>query len=476
MAKPGRNDACPCGSGKKYKRCCIDREIEIVEATSPPPRFVNRVSDLKRATLAFIDDCSRTLSITSNAAGTSGYLPRAIPGEAVREIYQRLPSYFPHGSAHASLLNDLAIRPSRGVYFGPTTPQTVLTHLTRHSLYSEHIIVPNPFCDLSMYQPDVSPLQKPESWRQVTVNQTMYLLVLRPWIEADIVTCLPPLKWFDPVFFDQKLVPLARARFDGMSAEEERELMSEQTLEMLRGMPPEQGMYVAREMVGIDDPTLLQALQDLLTDPIANPPSSYAFALPEHGESTMMKQGSGEIYESAALIAQGIGGNVLIADRFAERCFRRDRQRNGDPISEISLGLSRHPFSFLNAVSLDFALGIRKDGRLESLRKFLVRVWESCANPDNPATDDFNIELTDQYQRYKSEWKDIDYKLAQRLGIATLTTGTAVVAGTFAVNTTLLAGLGGMLLTWAEARYGRRALKRNPLSIFLDLDRTSGSK
>src|SRR5450755_2865557 len=23
MAKIGRNDACPCGSGKKYKRCCL---------------------------------------------------------------------------------------------------------------------------------------------------------------------------------------------------------------------------------------------------------------------------------------------------------------------------------------------------------------------------------------------------------------------------------------------------------------------
>ena len=22
MAKPGRNDLCPCGSGKKFKRCC----------------------------------------------------------------------------------------------------------------------------------------------------------------------------------------------------------------------------------------------------------------------------------------------------------------------------------------------------------------------------------------------------------------------------------------------------------------------
>jgi tetratricopeptide (TPR) repeat protein len=26
MSKPGRNDACPCGSGKKYKKCCLPRD------------------------------------------------------------------------------------------------------------------------------------------------------------------------------------------------------------------------------------------------------------------------------------------------------------------------------------------------------------------------------------------------------------------------------------------------------------------
>ena len=37
MAKPGRNDPCPCGSGKKYKACCLttDEAVEregLVEA------------------------------------------------------------------------------------------------------------------------------------------------------------------------------------------------------------------------------------------------------------------------------------------------------------------------------------------------------------------------------------------------------------------------------------------------------------
>lgn len=26
MAKPGRNDPCPCGSGNKYKRCCLQKD------------------------------------------------------------------------------------------------------------------------------------------------------------------------------------------------------------------------------------------------------------------------------------------------------------------------------------------------------------------------------------------------------------------------------------------------------------------
>lgn len=26
MPKPGRNDPCPCASGKKYKRCCLERD------------------------------------------------------------------------------------------------------------------------------------------------------------------------------------------------------------------------------------------------------------------------------------------------------------------------------------------------------------------------------------------------------------------------------------------------------------------
>lgn len=32
-AKIGRNDACPCGSGLKYKRCCLDKDARVAHST-----------------------------------------------------------------------------------------------------------------------------------------------------------------------------------------------------------------------------------------------------------------------------------------------------------------------------------------------------------------------------------------------------------------------------------------------------------
>lgn len=41
MQKPGRNDPCPCGSNKKYKQCCLQKNI----STSSPIAVDSRISD-----------------------------------------------------------------------------------------------------------------------------------------------------------------------------------------------------------------------------------------------------------------------------------------------------------------------------------------------------------------------------------------------------------------------------------------------
>lgn len=39
MAKIGRNSQCPCGSGKKYKQCCQQKEIAMRQTKLPPGQF-----------------------------------------------------------------------------------------------------------------------------------------------------------------------------------------------------------------------------------------------------------------------------------------------------------------------------------------------------------------------------------------------------------------------------------------------------
>lgn len=36
MATIGRNAPCPCGSGNKYKKCCLEREAALRRAPPPP--------------------------------------------------------------------------------------------------------------------------------------------------------------------------------------------------------------------------------------------------------------------------------------------------------------------------------------------------------------------------------------------------------------------------------------------------------
>ena len=48
--KIGRNDPCPCGSGKKYKRCCLEVDARRAEEMERPARekqqFVVAETDL----------------------------------------------------------------------------------------------------------------------------------------------------------------------------------------------------------------------------------------------------------------------------------------------------------------------------------------------------------------------------------------------------------------------------------------------
>jgi tetratricopeptide (TPR) repeat protein len=102
MAKPGRNDPCPCGSGKKYKRCCRDKdeaaERTALAATPPPPHppghLPGRVADIaaRLATAYGADDAEDELTAASNAAVDLVHEGRLDEAEqAARDLLARFP-------------------------------------------------------------------------------------------------------------------------------------------------------------------------------------------------------------------------------------------------------------------------------------------------------------------------------------------------------------------------------------------------
>lgn len=53
MAKIGRNDACPCGSGRKYKRCCLGKQqavsVNLTEVQKAQISLQNAINSIQKA-------------------------------------------------------------------------------------------------------------------------------------------------------------------------------------------------------------------------------------------------------------------------------------------------------------------------------------------------------------------------------------------------------------------------------------------
>jgi tetratricopeptide (TPR) repeat protein len=55
MAKVGRNAPCPCGSGRKYKKCCLLSQGGKTQAAERPMRFIPVYTELDQLSNSVVD-------------------------------------------------------------------------------------------------------------------------------------------------------------------------------------------------------------------------------------------------------------------------------------------------------------------------------------------------------------------------------------------------------------------------------------
>lgn len=119
MAKPGRNDHCPCGSGKKYKKCCLakdeaaEREAAAVVRVARDVQQAEKRRGLREVREAIVaglaghpPDVSDELAQASNAALRLFHEGRLDEAEsAARELMARFPD-MPDGWEYLGLVHE----------------------------------------------------------------------------------------------------------------------------------------------------------------------------------------------------------------------------------------------------------------------------------------------------------------------------------------------------------------------------------
>jgi hypothetical protein len=132
---------------------------------------------------------------------------------------------------------------------------------------------------------------------------------------------------------------------------------------------------------------------------------------------------TGTNYEMAKITARLTGAHIItdIPSRWKE--MEIDRQDHGVKDSqwaEFAKAFQDLDFKFLNNVPMNFALKLRKEGKLKQVRDFFTRIWKLCESEDSLSqknTDLLGAELNHHINEAEGEWKKIDQELFKWFGI-----------------------------------------------------------
>ena len=134
---PGRNDLCPCGSGRKYKKCCLVRDEAVRQVSAAADAVALDGADLRQAALDALTAYSiqQGLAKQARAVVEAFSLDRPLP-EGVSEADVHLKFYF-HWHLDAVLANGRTIAEAFLESAGPSLPtrqRALLERLSRARL------------------------------------------------------------------------------------------------------------------------------------------------------------------------------------------------------------------------------------------------------------------------------------------------------------------------------------------------------
>jgi hypothetical protein len=469
MLQPGRNDPCPCGSGKKYKKCC--RVLD--DQRSARSELVRSSQTLKDKNLALLQATFEIFGLNR----PWGKVKDGMTDAQVREFYKFVANLWPVDTDPRHVLpspdNSL-----RALYLGENDPEMMLDNVFRFCLYADQILLVNPFENPNVMAEEFNPILHPGEWRIQTLRRVYQLKLLAPWIEAGLVILIP-----DPGDFNRALRvetwDLAATRLKGWkpsSEDVDQSMIKERTRRALLLAPRSYFERTVREInPGISDDEVRKFVEYVESDRANDPllPNDTLDRMP----AQMMASNMGANLEMGMYICHATGAFPYTNVKFRWKELlgaKQDLDATAQIWSPLTNAFQQLKFKFLQNVDSGFACSIRQEGRLEAFRSFMRKLWNTVGGePDFSKSEalarDFRDELTGAFKQAQSKWDAIDREL-MKWAAGTLAGGLA--AGAFlpilATSGFAVAGLGEII----QAEMKRREFRKKvPMSVFIDLER-----
>ena len=486
--KVGRNDACPCGTGKKYKNCCdghVDWNAVLRTGGDWIPYLSNRGRNIYLANKIFdvlaLESTPQQLSIQE--------YKDAFTASAVRKIHEAVLEVWPPNmdikSALARCKSDVS-----GLYIGDYHPEYLSRAVVRHSIYANKILLVEPF----VYPPSVvekyNPLENPEQYRAQTLRNVNFVISLLPWIDAGIVEMIRTPADFDPKFNWEAMLRQER-KFDeneelqgavakSVSEMSERHIERESFRHMLLSAPDEYIRRLCRKLdfenSEVSEYQFITYINNLRENDI-----DFLEPMGSGKDSAQLHMMSTGVNYEVARVTSGITNSYLVTDiasKWKEIEFDREEHTPENVTwAPFAKSVQETKFRYLNNVKLTHALKLRQEGRLENLRNFMHRIWKEASSEkpfDAVNAESLARELSEEVRNAEVEWREMNRDLVKIVGAGTTT-------GLLAAGPLIAFGHGEFLAAAAAVSGGTTLVSHNmkkrsfpdrfPAAFFMNIDR-----
>jgi hypothetical protein len=395
----------------------------------------------------------------------------AVPSaEAVKRIAELLVELWPRDSEPPPPIE----RPTAFdlLFWGHRTPNSLAVAITRASLYADHVLAVNPFVDAFTYHPENSPLVRPEIWRNEYAQQATFMVLLEPWIQADLVRVIE-----NPACWGRDLRASLKREFrnSGFALTRADEVAGfiETVGEDLLSLPAGDHETLLAAMVRPDlRPRVREYVaRTLKTDPIRA-------ELPREPLSDQfMKSGTGVGLTHATFLSQ-LYSSSLFTDRETIAGLMAHLGRFTASFERLAHAFGQVKFDFLNDVPPKVALEAREEGKLSQFRDYLKGLAASPflrTDPvelDERAIREFVERFEFEYRNYRQGWNDIKraFLTDALLKGSAASSIIGAVSGTLKPIPLVVGGIIGLSAAIASAHNAQRAHRRHALGLVLRVE------